>query len=976
MDVTICKTAFEGDPDIFFDFNPVTDKHICIQCYQFEYGYCGCQLTDITDQQKVERKKLEISLRNSSLYIWEFDISSRRFIQQYDSVRALDLPTVVENAPESVIADGWIHPDSVENYRKLHEAVIQGEKNVSADICFVDSNGDATWQRCTYTTIFAEGKPVSAVGCNVDINEAKQMEHRFREEVAYIEATQSMDLLVKARSNITNNIVESYIADKNIRVTSEGMPYDTSIDLLAASGFTKEERNNIHAVLNRKHLLKAFSKGETQHTIEYRRKDINGTMIWVSTTFKLYSDPETDDVMSFLYTYDINDQRIKDGIIETVTALEYDYIAYINLQNDRYQLYKGGEDVKKLLSAQTDDYTASVYDVNSALVSPEDRERAISDMLPDGIRKNLENRQVYSTVYSVFDEDGNVRQKQIQYAYLDKDSEQIVLTRTDVTILLDRQKQQQSTLETALLAAQQANSAKSDFLSRMSHEIRTPMNAIIGMTAIAAQSVGDDAQVADCISKIGISSRFLLSLINDILDMSRIESGKVLLKSEKIPFEEFLNGINTICYNQANSKDIDYENIVDANLEDYYIGDAMKLQQVLVNVLSNAVKFTPRGGKVSFDARQIKKNKTGATIRFTVNDTGCGISEKFIPHLFEPFSQEHSGNTTMYGGTGLGLAICKNLVDMMNGNIQVRSIIGAGSEFVIDVDLGITEESKTRYINKPNYNFSQLKTLVVDDDVTVCEQAIITLNEIGISAQWVDSGRKAVSTVKEKWAEKKYYDMILIDWKMPEMDGIETARQIRKIVGPDVTIIIMTAYDWAAIEQEAKLAGVNLLMSKPMFKSSLISTFEKALGKQIEESTIIKQDFRFENKRILLAEDHPLNTEVAVRLLERKGFAVEHAENGLRALEMFTTNPSGYYDAILMDIRMPHMDGLQAAKAIRHLSKSDAEAIPIIAMTANAFEDDVQKSRAAGMNAHLAKPIDPEHMYQTLFDFIYEKGND
>lgn len=338
--------------------------------------------------------------------------------------------------------------------------------------------------------------------------------------------------------------------------------------------------------------------------------------------------------------------------------------------------------------------------------------------------------------------------------------------------------------------------------------------------------------------------------------------------------------------------------------------------------------------------------------------------------MFDAFSQEHSGSTTKYGGTGLGLTICKNLVDMMDGNITVRSIVGVGTEFTVDVKLGITEESKTRYLNKTYNAFSMFKALVVDDDVTVCEHAVITLKEMGITSEWVDSGKKAVERVKEKWQNKKSYDIVIVDWKMPEMDGIETAREIRKIVGPDVTIIIMTSYDWANIEHEAKLAGVNLLINKPMFKSTFISAFEKIMCKQAEKETIVSNDFKFDGKRVLLAEDHPLNVEVATRLLERKGFAVEHAENGLRALEMFTTTPVGYYDVILMDIRMPQMDGLQASNAIRHLVKKDAKTIPIIAMTANAFDEDVQKSKLAGMNAHLAKPIEPQQLYQTIYDFI------
>lgn len=607
-------------------------------------------------------------------------------------------------------------------------------------------------------------------------------------------------------------------------------------------------------------------------------------------------------------------------------------------------------------------------------MAPEDVERSIEEMIPAGIIRNLKTQRVFSTMYSIYDDEHRVYRKRIQYAYLDEAAGQVVMTRTDVTDIMEEQKKQQDLLESALLAAKQASSAKTEFLSRMSHEIMTPMNAIIGMSAIAAQSIGNDEEIADCISKIGISSRFLLSLINDILDMSRIESGKMLLKNENIPFEEFVNGINTICFAQAQARNIYYECTVAPDVEECYVGDAMKLQQVVMNVLSNAIKFTPEGGRVSMNISQRKRIKDNAELRFVINDTGCGISEKFIPHIFEPFAQENTGTTSNYGGTGLGLAISKNIVDMMNGQINVRSIVGVGTEFTVDVNLGITDEARHKYRERASYNFTELKALVVDDDVTVCEYTGIILKGMGVQFEWVDSGRKAIDKVTAKWKSKESFDLVLLDWKMPDMDGIETAREIRRIVGPDITIIIMTAYDWASIEHEAKLAGVNLLMSKPMFKSSLMSAFEKVFGDKKEgEHEDIVTNFDFTGKRVLLAEDHPLNVEVATKLLEHRGFAVEHAENGLRALEMFTTTPVGYYDAILMDIRMPQMDGLQAASNIRHCRKKDAKTVPIIAMTANAFEDDIEKSMAAGMNAHLAKPIEPDVLYSTLAQWKFRK---
>ena len=712
-------------------------------------------------------------------------------------------------------------------------------------------------------------------------------------------------------------------------------------------------------------------RGRVDYHFNFLRRRKVGTAFWSDTNFRSCLNPETGDIILFFYTQDVTEQRLQEQLLKKITKLDYDIITEIDISTAGYRLV-GFSDEWIPSVPMEGDFRQEIRRVASFSMG-EAAQKEFLEKLDFGYMKHqLRQQNSYTFILEVM-EKGGPRIKRFQVFYINEELGRVCMTRADVTDVVRQEQKQKEELAAALVAAEQANAAKSDFLSRMSHEIRTPMNAIIGMSTIAAQSIGDDEQVADCISKIGISSRFLLSLINDILDMSRIESGKMLLKSERIPTEDFLVGINSICYSQAAAKGVEYECIVDPVLSDYYMGDAMKLQQVLINILSNAIKFTGEGGKVTFSVMERRKIKSDAILRFVVNDTGVGMNEEFLPHIFEPFSQESTGTTALYGGTGLGLAISKNIVDMMDGKINVRSIKGIGTEFTVDVKLGISEEEKLRHHQKKqNYNFSHLKTLVVDDDVAVCESAVVTLKEMGVTAEWVDSGRKAVDRVSMLWAQGRYYDMILIDWKMPEMDGLETARRIRSIVGPEVTIIIMTAYDWVSIEHEAKLAGVNLLMSKPMFKSALVSAFTKALGEKEEEARRPDtEDYDFTGRRVLLAEDNAINTEVAVMLLESKGFVVDTAENGLRALELFSKSPTGYYDAILMDIRMPLMDGLTAAANIRHLSNQDAGTIPIIAMTANAFDEDIEKSRAAGMDAHLAKPIDPGRMYQTLYDFIY-----
>ena len=535
----------------------------------------------------------------------------------------------------------------------------------------------------------------------------------------------------------------------------------------------------------------------------------------------------------------------------------------------------------------------------------------------------------------------------------------------------DNEVEKNQILRTALGAAEAANNAKTEFLSRMSHEIRTPMNAIIGMTAIALSALDNKERISDCLAKIGISARFLLSLINDILDMSRIESGRMSLAHEKFDFEEMINGLSSLFYPQAEEKGLKFNTVIEGVTEELYIGDSLRLRQILLNILSNALKFTPSGGRIQFTIRQMSRGDKDAWLRFTVSDTGIGMSKVFQKHLFESFEQENPNISIKYGGTGLGLAICKNLVTLMGGSINVHSIEGVGSEFCVDVKLGLTEESYRRK-NFDILKLRDLKTLIVDDDIVTCEHASLIMSDLGLQAEYVTSGASAVLEIEKGIREMKPYDIVLVDLKMPDMDGMQTAKAIRRLVGAETLVVVMTAYEWKEIEADARRAGVDFFITKPLFRSELVDLFEKIndFSEAVYEPETAKGEIQFAGERILLVEDNELNLEVAASLLEMKGLTIESACNGLQALEKFCSTPVGYYDAVLMDIRMPVMDGLEAARNIRLFDKSDAQTIPIIAMTANAFDEDVEKSHAAGMNAHLAKPIDPEKLFAVLQEFI------
>lgn len=951
-----------------------------VQGHALTDGFCCGFVTDLTMEReeelrlKSEQEKINIALDNTDMLIWEYDVQERKVECQRNSTRYFGMEAVSYNVPQSSIDAGYVHEDSIAEYLELYQRIIEGEEYAQADIHFIEDGDNDLWLKITLRRITSMGNSSNRViGCGVNITEEKLKEQRYVGELEYMSGLQSEDLLAKFRANLTRNMVADYVGSEEIFIADDCMTYTSAIEEVASEMVPETMRDKFREALSIGSLMALYYGGKNEYSIEYQRRLKNGTLCWVKTYVKIFKSPKQNDIMCFIYTYNINDSMLSQIALQAIVNTTYDYVGIIDWELNRFYCLARSE--KDYLPEESDDYDGSsiAFAEKYREYFPSEEEYLIirNNAQMKTIVKVLEQKPIYEFNEKIWNRKRTVLHTyRLSFSYIDREKTQILVRRADITESILEEQKHQDLLRNALAQAEQASNAKSDFLSRMSHEIRTPMNAIIGMSALAAQCVNDPQQVADCISKVGISARFLLSLINDILDMSRIESGKVVVKREKIPFEEFINGINTICYEQAEEKGIDYESILTSFTEDYYIGDAMKLQQVLINIISNAIKFTSSGGKVQMIIHQGRIKDGKARMIFTINDTGIGIKEEFLPHLFEPFEQGND-NTARYSGTGLGLAICKNLITMMGGHISVNSIEGVGSEFTIELDLELCEETKRISRSKAKINFAKLSALIVDDEITVCEHTKNILSDMGMKAEWVDSGEGAVEIVRRKWEKNTYFDVIFIDWKMPGMDGIETAREIRKIVGPEVTIIIMTAYDWVSIEQDAKKAGVNMLISKPLFKKSLTSTFQKIYTEREEKKEATKPiEYDFTGKTILLVEDHVLNVEVAKQLLMNKGARVEVAENGLVAIEMFATASVGY-DAILMDIRMPVMNGLTAARSIRQLKKKKAKTVPIIAMSANAFDEDVEKSRTAGMNAHLAKPIEPQLLYATLQEFIF-----
>ncbi len=530
-------------------------------------------------------------------------------------------------------------------------------------------------------------------------------------------------------------------------------------------------------------------------------------------------------------------------------------------------------------------------------------------------------------------------------------------------------RQQMRELVQARNEADYSNAAKSNFLSSMSHEIRTPMNAIIGMTEIAQRNIQDPARVSDCLKKVRLSSKHLLGLINDVLDMSKIESKKMTLNIAPVSLKDTMDDLVNIIQPQIKAKKQHFDIFIQNIISEGICCDDVRLNQALINILSNAVKYTPEEGNIYIYLNQETSALGEGYVRthFTIADTGMGMSPEFLEKIWDTFSREETDQVRHIVGTGLGMSITKSLVDLMGGTIDVESELEKGSSFHITLDVEKAGSADVEQMILPEWNI-----LVVDDDEQLCTSAESNLGLLGVRCEWTKSGIHAVSMVKERHAQGRDYDFLLVDWKMPGQDGIQTIRMIREQVSKELPIFLMSADDWNEVEDEAAQIGIAGFIAKPLFASRLYECLRKYTEGYEENPACVeekKEDYSFDGKRVLLAEDMEINWEIANEILSSTGMQLEHAEDGKECLEMFQKAEIGYYDAVLMDIRMPGMDGYETTKAIRALERTDNQ-LPIIAMTADAFEGDVQKCLDAGMDDHLAKPLDIGECMRVLDHYL------
>ena len=840
-----------------------------------------------------------------------------------------------------------------------------------------------------------------------DAQKAKEENRRLMEEVQ--SAAKLADLMASASSLLTNMPAMSFskdaetgkylacnqafaeYADKGAPEEVVGLTDYEIFDEATASHFVEDDQKALS--MNRAYIFfedvpDAAGKGfRNLQTTKTKFRDSSGRLCLLGicvdvtemTRIKSAEAASRARQEELEARVSLQDRLLEQNSMITAMASDYRSVYHVNLDLDDAICYRAdpADREQHPEGVHFPFHDRFVY-YGKAFVDPEFQDGFFKFIEPDSIRESLSKEKIIAYRYLV-------RRNGLEYYEMlrmagvrlaeERDDHTVHAVGVGFTVIDSEMRDalaKNRALNEALVTANEANKAKTAFLSNMSHEIRTPMNAIIGLNSLALRDEALSGTTRRYLQQISKSAKHLLGLINDILDMSRIESGRLTLRKEVFSLNGLLEQINTMVMAQCNEKGLTFACHINGPMEDHYIGDDTKLKQVLINILSNAIKFTHAPGNVTLSVERVNVYEEQATLRFSIRDTGVGIAKNFIPKIFEPFTQEDTNRNNKYGSTGLGMAITKNIVELMNGMIQVNSEKGVGSEFIVTVTLKKSDEPDAA-LN--TVSPKDMHVLIVDDDPIVCEHASIVMEEAGIRADTALSGKTALDMLEVQHAKQDPYNLVLLDWKMPEMDGVAVAREIRKRYSTETTVIILTAYNWDEILDEALHVGVDSFLSKPLSAAKVIEEFTRIAKRNSMKELSSRRRAGLQGRRILLAEDILINAEIVKELIHSRGAEIDHAENGRLVTELFARSKPGYYDAILMDVRMPEMDGLEATSVIRAMERPDARTVPIIAMTANAFDEDVQSSLQAGMNAHLSKPVDPAHLFQTLEEIIWEKEN-
>ena len=880
--------------------------------------------------------------------------------------------------------DSWsnlLHPEDYDRVMQLLLETIADKTNTTkynVEYRLKMQDGQYQWFRASAEVIRRlDGSANRIAGIISNIDAEKRSRMQAQRAAAFHRAFTSANLC-EYYVNLEKNTFDAFKVEPSLMTAFEqNHTWDGLVRFFVDNYVVEEDKKTVTNFYNRAYITEKLKGLETELRQECRIV-LDGEERWVSNVVMRGEIEDSEYAMIFLR--DITESKAEtarrmqmasdnasmDLLIKSMVRL-LDRFVVCDLENDRYRFYNLQGD---MIYAPTGAYHDFVEQVVAKYKTLEPLDALAALFSPENIRKNLQDENdIYKFEYCSMDEN---TYKIASIIPLEWDGTKLVkalLASMDVSQEKKAEIESHNALKDAYRAAENASRAKTEFLSNMSHDIRTPMNAIVGLTAIAGANIESQDRVVECLGKITKSSRHLLGLINEVLDMARIESGRISLAEEDFSLPELVDNLLTLTKPAIDEHHHQLEVRIEHIEHEAVCGDSLRIQQVFVNLMSNAVKYTPDGGNITLT---IKEKPNGFSelgcYEFSIEDNGIGMTPEFQKIMFEPFSRADDHRTTKVQGTGLGMAIARNIVNLMNGDIQVESAPNKGTKITVTVYLKLQENEKEQ-----EKELLDLPVLVVDDDKTCCESTVATLQEIGIEGEWVLTGKEAVECCAARHKTGRDYFAVILDWKMPEIDGIATARKIRERVGEDVTIIILTSFDFSEIEEEARAAGVNAFMAKPLFRSRLTATLRQfTSGKKEENARNYLEDFAKENyagKRILLVEDNELNREIATEIIGMTGVTIDSAENGKIAVEKVMEAPEKWYDLIFMDIQMPIMNSYEATAAIRALAGSRGK-VPIIAMTANAFAEDVQLAKNTGMNEHIAKPLDLNKLNDVLKQWL------
>ena len=960
-------------------------------------------LKDIHDTFREGLAREEVNIRNQeiinslgetnfAIYVVDLQTGRVSIVQATEKIRqnADTLNSLWDDTFKGIGA-GYISPEDREkvynqlSLESMRTAWENGEKKKTI-LCRVFLYGK--WRYVSISAYFKENKKQGGYA----ILTFQDVDEQTKRDMERMRSDQRMAAIIRSRYSILNTIdLETGICERvYLREGIAGRREEGDYDYYVRKAF---EETVVEAD------KKAFQKTlflenlrQNAETVQDFREDVcqyrhKGTSLLWTEEHVLYIRQGEKTVVNILGR-DITSEKLEEehayresvekaSIINSLSSMFF-ATYYINLENDTFRPVMQKAEVSSILGDERN-YSQGVRMYAQNFVSTDDREEYLEYVGYSKLQNTLSIEQPVVAFEYRMVPDRNNRRAWIRASIVlsettsDGRPKRALYVAQDVTKSKLKEEQEQQALREACEAANYANAAKSDFMSRMSHDIRTPMNAIIGMTAIAGKYLEDKERVEDCLRKITVSSRHLLSLINEVLDMSKIESGKIDLAEEEVNLSDLIGNLVTMIRPAMQEKKHNLDVHITNVEHERVIGDTMRMQQIFMNILGNSAKYTNPGGNIEMEINEKPSNMYGyGCYEFVFRDNGIGMSKEYQKKLFEPFSRAEDSRVSKIEGTGLGMTIARNIARRMNGDIAVESELGKGTKFVVTLILKLVDTQAP-----DTQKLTDLPVLVVDDDKNASEMTCLILENIGMKGEYVLSGKEAVQRVWEHHRNNQDYFAVILDWKMPEMDGIETARAIREKVGSDVPIIILSAYDFSSVEEEARRAGVNGFISKPLFKSRLVYLFNQIVEKDKHKELPEKESFmnvKLNGKRILLVEDNELNREIAEEIIGETGVTVESAENGREALEKFEKSGENYYNMILMDIQMPIMNGYEASKAIRKLPRKDAAEIPIIAMTANAFSEDMQRSKNAGMNEHLTKPLDIEQLMKCMETWLGEKG--